>query len=274
MVRVQARAIWNVVLFVSVISVVSGCTFLTHSTRTTSDKNSATPGGQVAVFSSKILVYEPLSNDKIKNEFTISGRTSDMSGNVRIVIFDDVDRVVTTTTMPVSAGYFEGTIMLPPPPSASGSILVTTDTTQTNDFKVKIPIRFSEFTGQAVDIFFSNILKDPEAKNCSDVYPVRREVSTVTAPTMTIRKLLQGVTDQEVAQGFVSNFPETGVVIQSLELRNNIFYADFNKNLESDVSGACRIAALKAQISKTLSQFSTSSSVVVTINGSPSAVFK
>jgi len=58
-----------------------------------------------------------------------------------------------------------------------------------------------------------------------------------------------------------------GIKIQSLTIENGVAKVDFNAQLDAGSGGACRSAAIIAQISQTLKQFSTVNSVIISING-------
>jgi len=103
--------------------------------------------------------------------------------------------------------------------------------------------------------------------DCSRTIAVERQVPKTLAVTKTaIEALLRGATQEEINQGFVSNI-NSGVRIQKLIIENEVAKIDFDEQLEFQVGGSCRVAAIWAQITETLKQFPTVDSVLISING-------
>ncbi len=82
----------------------------------------------------------------------------------------------------------------------------------------------------------------------------------------TIESLLRGETQEEINQGFVSNI-NSGVRIQKLTIEDGVAKIDFDEQMEFQVGGSCRVAAIRAQNTETLKQFPTIDNVVISING-------
>ncbi len=117
-----------------------------------------------------------------------------------------------------------------------------------------------------VKVFFNNNKMDPEF-SCNKVFPVERTIAKTTAvANAALEQLFDGPTEQEKADGFFTSI-NSGVKIQKLTVENNVAKADFNDQLEFQVGGSCRVSAIRAQITKTLKQFSTVGEVVLSING-------
>jgi len=117
-----------------------------------------------------------------------------------------------------------------------------------------------------VQVFFNNDRLDPEF-SCNKVFPVQRTIErTLAVARAALQELLKGPTQEEKEQGFFTSI-NTGVQIQSLSIIDRIARVDFDEQLESQVGGSCRVAAIRAQITETLKQFSTVDSVVISING-------
>lgn len=103
--------------------------------------------------------------------------------------------------------------------------------------------------------------------DCSRTVVVERQVpKTLAIAKATIESLLRGATQEEINQGFVSNI-NSGVRIQSLTIENKVAKIDFDEQMEFQVGGSCWVAAIRAQITETLKQFSTIDNVVISING-------
>ena len=103
--------------------------------------------------------------------------------------------------------------------------------------------------------------------DCSRTIAVERQVPKTSGVARTaLEALLRGTTQEEINQGFVSNI-NSGVRIQKLTIENRVAKVDFDSNLEFQVGGSCRVAAIRAQITETLKQFPTVDSVIISING-------
>lgn len=117
-----------------------------------------------------------------------------------------------------------------------------------------------------VKAFFNNEKLDPEF-TCVKVFPVEREIpKTLATARAALEELLKGPTDEEKSEGFSTNI-NSGVKIQKLAIEKGIAKVDFDKQLEFQVGGSCRVAAISHQIMETLKQFSTVSSVVISVDG-------
>ena len=117
-----------------------------------------------------------------------------------------------------------------------------------------------------VKVYFNNDRMDPEF-SCNKVFPVEREIpKTQAVARAALTELLKGATEGEKEGGFFSSI-NLGVKIQKLTIENGVAKVDFDSNLEFQVGGSCRVAAIRAQIIETLKQFSTVNNVIISIDG-------
>lgn len=134
---------------------------------------------------------------------------------------------------------------------------------------VKIPLTFNgdnELT--VVKAHFSNSELSEGTDDCSKVYPVERLTpKTEKIATAAVLELLRGTTSKERDSGFMTSINQ-GVRLNKLTIQNGTAKADFNEQLDFQVGGSCRVAAIRAQITETLKQFPTVQNVVISINGS------
>lgn len=136
-----------------------------------------------------------------------------------------------------------------------------------------VPVYFKE-TPEIVQEFMTVkiFLSDSRFVNepyfdCSRTIAVERRVpKTLAVARVATEALLRGATQEEINQGFVSNI-NSGVRIQNLTIENSVAKVDFDEQLEFQVGGSCRVAAIRAQIAETLKQFPTVDSVIISING-------
>ena len=136
-----------------------------------------------------------------------------------------------------------------------------------------VPVYFKEASEisqefMTVKIFLSDsrFVNEPYF-DCSRTIAVERQVpKTSGIARAALEALLRGATQKEINQGFVSNI-NPGVRIQKLTIENGVAKVDFDEQLEFQVGGSCRVAAIRAQITETLKQFPTVDNVIISING-------
>lgn len=117
-----------------------------------------------------------------------------------------------------------------------------------------------------VKIFFGNSEFDPEF-SCNKVLPAERVINKTQTPARkSLELLLGGPTNSEKEQGYFTSI-NSNVKIQKLTIENGVAKVDFDKQLEFQVGGSCRVSAIRAQITETLKQFPTVESVVISIDG-------
>jgi spore germination protein GerM len=117
-----------------------------------------------------------------------------------------------------------------------------------------------------VKVYFNNNELDPEF-SCNKVFPIEREIpKTQAVATAALEELLRGTTPGEEKEGFFTNI-NPGVEIQTISVTDGVARVDFNEQLEYQVGGSCRVAAIRAQITETLKQFPMVEEVVISING-------
>ena len=117
-----------------------------------------------------------------------------------------------------------------------------------------------------VKVYFNNNKLDPEF-SCNKVFPVEREITkTQAVARAALEELLKGSSEKEKVEGFFTSI-NPGVKIQSLVIENGTVKVDFDEQLEFQVGGSCRVAAIRAQITQTLKQFPTVNDVIISING-------
>jgi len=135
-----------------------------------------------------------------------------------------------------------------------------------NADELRIPVRFNPAETIKVKVYFNNDRMDPEF-SCNKVFPVERKIpKTQAVARAALEELLKGSTEAEKNQGFFTSI-NPGVKIQKLTIENGVAKADFDEQLEFQVGGSCRVAAIRAQITETLKQFPTVDNVIISIDG-------
>ena len=133
------------------------------------------------------------------------------------------------------------------------------------DDKREIPLKFGGPKRQTVLVFFNNDQLDPDY-SCNKVFPVERTIPrTQAVGRAALEELLKGPTDKEKKERYFTSI-NGGVIIQKLTIENGIARVDFSDELEFQVGGSCRVAAIRAQIIETLKQFPSVSEVIISIN--------
>jgi len=142
-----------------------------------------------------------------------------------------------------------------------------------NSDELIVPLYFKEAPENSEELMTTKIfLSDSRFVgepyfDCSRTMAVERQVpKTLAVARAALESLLRGAAQEEINQGFVSNI-NSGVRIQSLTIENGVAKVDFNEQLEFQVGGSCRVAAIRAQITDTLKQFPAVNSVIISING-------
>lgn len=117
-----------------------------------------------------------------------------------------------------------------------------------------------------LEVFFGRS-DAPAGEECETVAVVTRTVpATPAIARAALEELFKGVSAAEAAQGYTTSIP-SGVVIQSLDIRDGTAYLDVNRALAEDVAGSCRVTQVRAQIEETLKQFPTVENVILSIDG-------
>lgn len=137
-----------------------------------------------------------------------------------------------------------------------------------NNKELRLPVGIIGTKGETikVKVYYNNSKMDPEF-SCNKVFPIEKEiVKTWTVGRAALQELLSGPTNTEKEQGYFSSI-NPGVKIHELAIENGVATVDFDEQLEYQVGGSCRIAAIRAQITETLKQFPTVEEVIISING-------
>jgi hypothetical protein len=132
--------------------------------------------------------------------------------------------------------------------------------------QVPIQLRGPSDGTTTLTIYLTNSIKNPNAANCSTVFAVKRKVEkTIAVAEAALEELLRGPTPLEARQGYASELP-LGVRLQDIVVQDGIARADFSDDLNR-LAGSCSVMSARAQIERTLKQFATVDSVVISIEG-------
>lgn len=233
-----------------------------------------------------IKVENPRPNQAIESPLFIKGEARDnwyFEADFPIKLFDDNGFLLGVRPSQALGNLmiedfvaFDATLPFAVPSTQKGRLVLEKDNPSglpEHADELIIPIHFEETPEisqefMAVKIFLSDsrFVNEPYF-DCSRTIAVERRVpKTLAVAKSAIEALLRGATQEEINQGFVSNI-NSGVRIQSLTIESSIAKVDFDEQLEFQVGGSCRVAAIRTQITETLKQFQTVDTVIISING-------
>jgi len=226
-----------------------------------------------------IIVETPAPNDLISSPLTLEGkaRTWYFEASFTIKLLDERGKEIAVTTAQAQGNWmtsefvpFKAKLEFLADKDQNGTLVFMKDNPSglpENDEKYEMPVRLKGSETMAVKVYFGNEQKNPNAMDCRLVYPVERKIAKTTATgRAALEELLKGPTEDEKAQGCYTSI-NTGVKIQKLSIVGGVAKVDFDKQLEFQVGGSCRVAAINSQIVTTLKQFSSVKEVIISIDG-------
>lgn len=222
-----------------------------------------------------IIVFSPQSNDEIGLPLVIDGEARVFENNLNYRLKDQNNEMLvenfTTANAPDIGQYglFHVEANYPAPKGTVGTLEVFDYSARDGSEidKVTIAVRFKKVSAMTVKVFFGNQRLDPQVSDCNKVFAVNRRIpQTQSVARAALTELLKGPTSDEGRNGYFSSI-NPGVKIQKLTITNGVARVDFDATLEQSVGGSCRVAAIRAEITQTLKQFSTVKSVIISING-------
>ena len=233
-----------------------------------------------------IRVSKPRPNEIVESPLKIEGEARGgwfFEASFPVKLFDDNGFLLGITPAQALGNWmtedfveFSATLPFAVPSASKGKLILEKDNPSglpEHADELIIPVYFKEApeTSQkfmTVKIFLSDSRFAGEPYfDCSRTIAVERQVPQALAVARTaVEALLRGATEEEINQGFVSSI-NSGARIQSLIIENGVAKVDFDEQLEFQVGGSCRVAAIRAQITQTLKQFPTVNSVIISIDG-------
>ena len=222
-----------------------------------------------------IVLYEPAPHATVSGSVLIRGAARVFENQFLVQLVDASGKVLAQESAyahaPDAGQYGDFAVTLEIPLSASGTLSVKAFDPSPKDGSplgfVEVPLTATSSGSKtmAVKVFWG--APGDNQTDCTAVVPLERTVAaTSSVARVALEALLAGPTDAERADGYFSSIP-SGVHVQKLSIVNGVAYADFDQTLDRAVGGSCRVAAIRAQITKTLTQFSSVDSVVISIDG-------
>jgi len=233
-----------------------------------------------------IQVENPKANELISSPLLVKGKARGswyFEADFPVKLFDNNGFLLGVIPAQAQGNWmtedfvdFKATLPFAVPSTSRGKLVLEKDNPSglpEHDDELTVPVNFSdipevpdEFITVKIFLSDSRFASEPYF-NCSKTVTVEREVPKALAVAKSATEaLLRGATQEEITRGFVSNI-NTGVRIKKLTIENGVAKVDFDEQLDFQVGGSCRVAAIRAQITDTLKQFPTIDSVVISING-------
>ncbi|MDD2758523.1 MAG: DUF333 domain-containing protein [Patescibacteria group bacterium] len=232
------------------------------------------PVGGVPAYTTSLT--KPAEGELIVGPYVVSGS---MPGNwyfeatARVELYDGDGKLIASAPAQAKGDWmttgsvpFEAKLEFKNPAAPVGTLVLKNDNPsglKENDRSETYPVAF----GQKVTVFFNNSIKDKGGIECTNVYGTERVIKkTTTVGKAALEELLKGPTEAEKADGFVTNI-NPGVTVKSLTISDGIAKVDFDKQIQYQLGGSCRVTAIRAQITQTLKQFPTVKEVVISVEG-------
>jgi len=227
-----------------------------------------------------IVVSSPASGDIITSPLAIQGKARGywfFEASFPVRLLDDNGNIVAQGIAETSLNWmtedfvdFRANLEYNKPATEKGMLVLEKDNPSDmpeNDGAVLIPIVFGKAAQETavVKVHFSTM---PEGSTeCDTTVAVERIIpKTQAVARAALEELLKGPTQGEKDQNLFTSI-NPGVKIQSLTIESGIAKVDFNQQLQYQVGGSCRIAAIRAEIVNTLKEFSTVREVIISIDG-------
>lgn len=231
-----------------------------------------------------IQLTTPRSNQTISSPLLIEGEVRGswfFEGDFPIKLLDEYGNLIATAVAQAQGDWMTGDFVLF---KATLEFALSTSTRATlilekdnpsglpeNADELRVPVRFqtgvtATTTTTTIKVYFNHDKLDPEF-SCNKVFPVERQIAKTEAlARAALKELLTGPTQTEKDNGFFTSI-NPDVEVQELVIENGTIRVDFNEQLEFQVGGSCRVAAIRAQITETLKQFPTVDKIIISING-------
>ncbi|MDD2646924.1 MAG: GerMN domain-containing protein [Patescibacteria group bacterium] len=238
------------------------------------------PGQIPPPIESEIIVTSPQPNAIISSPLLLEGQAKGtwfFEASFPVKLYDANGNLL--AQMPVQATedwmtedfvHFKGEMTFDQGLATTGKLIFQNDNPSglpQNRKSFEVPVQFPPATeAMTVKVYFNNDKLDPQV-SCNKVFVVDRQVpKTEAVARAAISELLKGPTAVERTQGYYTSI-NPGVEIQSLTIENGVAKIDFNEQIQNQVGGSCRVAAIRSEITETLKQFSTVKSVIISVNG-------
>lgn len=228
-----------------------------------------------------IRVFTPKPGDIISSPLRITGEARGVwffEASFPVSLLDGNGRIIAQMPAQAQSDWmtaefvpFSADLRFSLPETKTGTLIFEKDNPSglpENAAEIRFEVRFiDQASTTRVKVYFGNSQDNPEAMDCSLVFPAERVINKTEAiARRTLEELLAGPTREEDSRGFFTSI-NSGVTIQKITIVNGIAKVDLSKRIEEELGGSCRVTAIRAQITETLKQFPTVKNVVISIDG-------
>lgn len=127
-------------------------------------------------------------------------------------------------------------------------------------------------------VYFGNSRLNPGIIDCTKVFPVMRTItSTANLPKAALQQLFAGPTEEEKAQGYVSNFSAaTRDILHWVKIKEGTAYVNLRdiRTIIPNASASCASAAFFAEVETTLKGIAPVDRVIYAIDGDPATFYE
>ncbi|MCX6791279.1 MAG: GerMN domain-containing protein [Candidatus Gribaldobacteria bacterium] len=239
-----------------------------ENTATSTNPNTSSTQNGLSNTKGTIIVESLKPNQEVSLPFTIKGRSSTFEGNVLYTIKTKAgESLATGCFMGGSMGMapFEKTITyLNEQPTSSNIILEVSDESAKDGSldTVSIPLKLTDTKFTAIKLYFT---PQEAGQDCQATKPLEVFVPKVSKiATLAMGLLLEGV---PCGRSDIVSSINYGTKVQSLTIVDGVAKVDFNSKIEEGVGGACKVTAIRSQITETLKQFFAVTQVIISVNG-------
>ena len=225
----------------------------------------------------EVVIESPREGEIMTSPFVVKGKARGswfFEANIGVKLFDANGKLIlahygmtdedwmTTEFVP-----FSSSLSFEIPETETGTLMIVKDNPSglpEHDASYGIPVRFMTATS-VVSVYFGKYGTDSSMDTCTNLESSDRIVpKTPQIARAAILELLKGPNADEEKKGLFTSIP-SGVMLKNITIENGTAHADFNESLNA--GGSCRVAAIRAQIEKTLRQFPSVSDAVISVNG-------
>lgn len=241
-----------------------------------------TDGLQLPTLSANQIITSPLKITGLVNGSGWNGFEGQvgtvtlLDSNGEVVAQGILTATTEWTTLPTS---FVTTLNFTTPVTTKGNLVFHNENAsglpgKNREFILPVQIGKSSDDTTKIDVYFdNNKIEQGISIVCDRVFAVERKIpKTLAVARAAVEELLKGPTVAEKVQGYVSAIP-SGSKLNSISIVNGEARADFNATTESG-GGSCSMGARVAQITNTLKQFPTITSVKLSIDGKTVDIFQ
>lgn len=232
--------------------------------------------------SANIRVFSPKNGDEVSLPLLVSGEARVFENQLNFRLRDEDGTILVADSVYAHSpdagqfGRFNIDKTYPTPKGNMGTLEVfdysAKDGTEEN--KVVISVRFKKIETMKIKVFFGNKTYSTDGVDCNIVYSTERWIpKTDGVLKAAIEELLKGETAFEKEKGFYTSI-NPGVKLQKAELKNGVAKLDFDRTMQKNMGGSCRVSAIRAQIAQTAKQFPGVNDVVISVDGNVAEVLQ